>query len=65
MNRILITIGIFALSCAMPFIGLYLTKLAYADFSANADFAWGIFGCMFIGVIACIIYLDFSQKDNK
>lgn len=61
MKKLLIAFLIFALCCAMPFIGLWLTKLGYSEFQTNWMFASGIGICMGVGIILSLLYY-FNDK---
>lgn len=54
MKKLLESILIFAVFCALPFFGLWLTRLAY-EFKTDDGFAALIAISIFIGLIASIL----------
>ena len=45
--------------CALPFIGLILTKIGYPEFKTNIDFAWGIAASVIVGLVVSVVnYVD-------
>lgn len=57
MKKIIQSILIFAACCALPFLGLWLTRLAY-DFNPNDGFAGLIAVSVVIGIIASVTHYE-------
>lgn len=63
MKKLLTSIAFFAIFCALPFLGLLLTKIGYPEFETNIDFAWGVGCCVFFGF--CFALFFYFEEPNK
>ena len=59
MKKLITSITLFLMFCALPFIGLILTKIGYPEFKTNIDFAWGIAASVIVGLVVSVVnYVD-------